>query len=360
MEMSSRQNRNEEDELSIWDLMKVVKGVVESLIAKWHIIFALTFLGLIAGFSYGHFRKPTYFAKTTFVLEEGDSGAGSLGSLGGLASMVGIGIGSGGGLFSGDNILELYKSHTMIRKALLSKRQFEHTSELLIDRYIDFNQIKSKWRNTDWKRADFSDTAKFTVVQDSIIKEVINTINKNNLSVTKPDKKLSIINVNFSSKDQYFAKIFSEEIVKCVNDFYVLTKTKRAADNVRILQQKTDSVRAIMNGAIYSAARISDATPNLNPTRQIQRIAPVQKSQFNAEANKEILSELTKNLELSSISLRKETPLIQIIDKPLFPLDSDKRGRLSTALFGGLIAFFITIFLLVITQAIKQLKYHNA
>ena len=34
-----------------------------------------------------------------------------------------------------------------------------------------------------------------------------------------------------------------------------------------------------------------------------------------------LFGELTKNIELAEISLRKETPLIQIIDYPRFPLE---------------------------------------
>jgi len=55
---------------------------------------------------------PTYTATLTFALEEGESGGGSLS---GLASQFGYNIGgSGGGAFTGYNLLELMKSRRLI------------------------------------------------------------------------------------------------------------------------------------------------------------------------------------------------------------------------------------------------------
>src|SRR5690606_13064297 len=121
---------------------------------------------------------------------------------------------------------------------------------------------------------------------DSIITRFADAINKDVLSVEKPDKKLSIIQVEVSSPDEVFSKVFNENLVRRVNDFYVETKTKKSTENIAILETKIDSVRSVMEGAIYSAARVSDATPNLNPTKQTQRIAPTQQAQFSAETNK--------------------------------------------------------------------------
>ncbi|PTS96251.1 lipopolysaccharide biosynthesis protein, partial [Pedobacter sp. HMWF019] len=97
-----------------------------------------------------------------------------------------------------------------------------------------------------------------------------------------------------------------------------------------------------------------DATPNLNPTRQTQRTAPVQRSQFSAETNKAILSELVKNLEMSKISLRKETPLIQVIDVPIFPLQKEKFSKLKGIVLGGALAGFLTLFILLFKKILNS------
>lgn len=344
------------DEISVKDLIIKFKELFKFLLSKWVLIVLFGLLGGGLGYLYAISKKPIYTATTTFVLEEGSSGN-SLGNLGGLASMVGLDVGSGGGIFQGDNIIELYKSRTMIEKTLLTSIEYNGKRELLIDRYIEFNELRKSWKEiAQLKNIDFSQRREsFTRVQDSVLGTIVNAINLGYLNVIKPDKKLSIIKAEVKAPDEFFAKAFNDQIVKNVNDFYVQTKTKKSLDNVIILQQKADSVRSVMNGAIYNAAAVADATPNLNPTRQIQRIAPIQRSQFSAETNKAILAQLVQNLEMSKISLRKEMPLIQVVDKPIFPLLKEKFGRIKGIIIGGFLAGFLVVFILLIRKLFKSI-----
>jgi len=315
-------------------------------------------LGGLGGFTYAYFKKPIYIASTNFVLESGDGSSAGLGQYAGLASMVGIDLGGsgGGGIFQGDNILELYKSRKMIQSALLTETIFHGKKQLLIERYIDFNKLRNSWdKNPILKGIKFTRSYPLTRVQDSLLGTIVLEINRDYLNVSKPDKKLSIINAQVRSNDEFFSKVFNDQIVKNVNDFYVQTKTKKSSRNIQILQQKTDSVRAVMNGAIYSAAAVVDETPNLNPSRQAQRTAPVQRSQFTAETNKAVLGELVKNLELSKMALLKETPLIQVIDQPIYPLEKITTGKIKGALVGAFLMGFLAVFCLLLRKLLNEI-----
>jgi uncharacterized protein involved in exopolysaccharide biosynthesis len=353
---TSQNSQLQDDEISLKDLILKLKGWYHYLLSKWIVILIAGIIGGILGFTYAYLKNPVYTAACTFVLEEGGA-SGGMGQYAGIASMVGIDIGGGGGgIFQGDNIIELYKSRTMIEKTLLSEVEIDAKRQLLIDRYIEFNKLRKAWdKQAGLKEIQFNLQAKqlFTRTQDSIISSIVADINKNYLNVAKPDKKLSIIKVEVKAKDEPFAKYFNDEIVKNVNDFYVQTKTKKSLDNVKILQQKTDSVRAVMNGAVYTAVAVSDATPNLNPTHQVQRVVPMQRAQISVETNKTILAELVKNLELSKMSLRQETPLIQVIDEPVFPLNREQFGKAKGIILGGLIAGFLAVTALLIRKIIK-------
>lgn len=349
----SNQNiKMEEREVSITDLLANIKSVFYFLKRKSLTIFFVGAVGSTIGFTYAWFKKPIYTATSTFVLEDGDK-SGGLGQYAGLASMVGLDIGSGGGgIFQGDNIIELYKSRTMIQKTLLSP-VVNDSNRLLIDSFIELNEFKDKWKNKpELENLNFRTKPgeSLTRLQDSVLREVVEDITKDYLIVNKPDKKLNILRVDVSSTDEGFAKNFNDQIVRNVNDFYVFTKTKRSLQNINILKQKRDSVMRSLNKAIYTAAEVADATPNLNPTRQMQRTAPIQRSQFSAEANKVILGELVKNLEMSKISLMKETPLIQMVDSPIFPLEKTTRGYIKFPLLFGMLA----VILFVVFQLLKH------
>lgn len=342
----------EDDEVSIKELILNIRGWIVFLWSKWLILLIAGVLGGVMGLCYSLWKKPMYTATTTFVLESSDGGGG-LSQYAGMAAMVGIDLGGGAnGIFQGDNIFELYKSRSMLAQTLLSKT-FPDSSELLIERYIAYNKLNEAWKDDpdlaglDFRANSATLTPKTLRLRDSVITAFTNDINNATLKVDKPDKKLSVIQVEVTSPDEIFSKAFNEGIVSNVNEFYIETKTKKSTENIAILEQKIDSVRSEMTGAIYSAARASDATPNLNPTRQSQRTVPSQEAQFSAEANKAILSNLIQNLELSKMKQMQEQPLIQLVDQPVYPLPVDQLGKAKGIVIGGFLFGFLTLLGLV-------------
>lgn len=355
MALENQQNKHiEGDEISIKDLFIKIGGWWRYLLSKWLIILIFILLGSTLGFFYAKRKKGIYSATTTFVLEDGGANTG-LSSLAGLASMAGFGGSGGGGIFTGDNIIELYNSRKMIEKTLLSEVQYENHPQLLIDQYIKFNNLQEKFeklpetKHLKFTKADL-EPAKHNRLKDSILGSIVDDIRKNYLKVSKPDPSLSLIKAEVKSTDEFFSKAFNETVVKNVNDFYVQTKTKKSLDNVVLLTRKLDSVRAVMNGAIYTASSVADATPNLNPTRQTQRIVPVQKSQVTVETSKAILSELIKNLEMSKMSASKEAPLIQVVDGPVYPLNYVKLSKLKGLVLGGILFGFLAVLFLSVRR----------
>ncbi|PST84508.1 lipopolysaccharide biosynthesis protein [Pedobacter yulinensis] len=339
------------EKFSIRELIFIVDAWILYLRRKWILIAIFTCIGGIAGFLYASTRKTTYTALTTFVLEANEN-SGGLMQYAGLASMVGFDIGGGGGgIFQGDNIIELYKSRKMLQSTLLSP-VLPGSKELLIDRYLTMSRMRDNWADReDLKSLKFSPienprTAgdlQINRLRDSVLDNVVTKLRQQHLRINKVDKKLAIIEVEVTSADEVFSKSFNDRLVANVNDFYLRTKTKRSLENIAILQYKTDSVRSVMNGAIYSAATIADATPNINPTRQVQRVAPVQRYQFSMETNKAMLAELLKNLEMAKISVRKEAPLLQIVDEPIYPLPKKKFSAIKGIVFGAFVMAFLTI-----------------
>lgn len=343
-------------------LKQVIEKFIEwwkYLLGKWKLIVAVGILGAVCGIVYSHFKNPVYTATTTFVLEESTSATGGmLSQLGGLAGLTGLDVGGGSGMFQGDNLLELYRSRTMIEKTLLSKTSNNNSDLLLIDQYIHINGLKEKWK----KKLELADL-NFNLysgrgsnrLQDSIIGLIVSDINKKYLKVSRPDKKLSIVKVEVTSVSESFARSFNDQIVKNVNDFYVSTKTKKTLKNVRILQNKVDSVKAVLNGAVYTSVAVADATPNLNVTRQVQRAVPIQRAQISMETSKAVLGELIKNLEMFKMALLQETPLIQVIDSPVLPLQRTTLGKTMAALTGGLISGFLIVISLLFKKIFKDL-----
>jgi len=356
----NQMNANDSDEISLKDLLLNLSRWRMYIFSKWKIIFIASLIGGVFGLALSYFIKPIYKAELSFALQDDNSASGSgLGAAVGLASQFGIDLGSSaGGAFTGDNLMELLKSRAMIENTLLAPLEIDGKRQTLAHLYLTFNKFQQDWKSDPvLSKVDFLpniDRSKFTLHQDSVLGVFYRKILKKNLTVEKTDKKLSIIDVEVNSKDELFSKYFAEVLVKKVSDFYIDTKTKRSSQNVLVLQRLTDSVRSELNSAITGVASTSDINPNPNPALQILRV-PSQHRQVDVEANGAMLTELVKNLELAKISLRKETPLIQVIDSPILPLEQEKIGKLKGLIIGGILGGILTIITLSLARYYRSI-----
>jgi len=314
-------------------------------------------IGAALGLAYSFSSKPIYTATLSFALEDEKSGGGLGGALG-LASSFGFDLGGGGGsIFTGSNLNELFKSRSMVEQTLLTPVNYNGKAISLAEMYIQENEWRESWENKpQFKNIQFLPQSKrkdFTRVHDSIMGVMYSDISKTGLSVGQKDKKIAIITIDVNSTNELFAKYFTEALVKNVSDFYVDTKSKKARMNMAILQKQTDSVRGALNGAITGVAVANDNTFMLNPALNVRR-APSARRQVDVQANTAILTELVKQSELAKVTLRKETPLIQVIDKPILPLKKEKFGKANGIVLGGILAGFLIIVVLIIRRVFKS------
>jgi hypothetical protein len=343
-------NPDNSGEITFRDIILKTRAGIRYLKKKWITIVIISAIFGCLGLAYSFIKRPVYNALCTFFLD--DSRAAGLGQYASLASLAGIDLGSsGGGVFSGDNIIQLYTSRKMIEKTLLTPDTVGNKAQLLIDRYINYLQLRKVWRSKDKiDSINFEGSPdSFNRKQDSLIIEIVGQINAKVLSVNKPDKKSGIFNVEVDFGDEIFAKEFNDRLVNTVNDFYVKTKTKKTSQNVQILQKQADSVRAILNSSITGVASALDAVPNPNPVMLALKV-PSQKRQIDVQSSSAIYAEIIKNLELGKIALRQDMPLIQVIDTPLIPLHVTKLTKIKGT-FGGLVlGFFISVAFLFLNR----------
>ena len=359
-ENSSNNTNFENDEISLKELILKIRQWYQFLLTKWKLILVMSAIGGAIGLTYAFFQKPIYKADLTFAMEDEKSGGGGLSGALGLASSFGIDLGGGGagGAFSGANLIALMKSRKIVEKTLLSPVVYKGKTISLADYYIGFNQLSEGWKkNPAIKNIQFpvsSDRGNFTLQQDSILKNIFLGIVTNNLSVAQTDKKISIINVTVNSIEEDFSKEFCETLAKVTSDYYVEIKSKKSRMNVEILQKQADSIRAELNSAIIGVAAASDNVYNLNPAFNVKK-TPGTRRQVDVQANTAMLTSLVTNLEISKMALRKETPLIQVIDRPILPLDKNIVSKKKSLLLGVFLAGFLTVLYLVFTSLYKKM-----
>jgi hypothetical protein len=348
------------DEISLKELLEKAKEWKSYLVSQWKVILLAGVVGAVLGLGYSITKKPVYTASLSFVLEDDKSGGGLGGALG-LASSLGLDLGGGGGgsVFSGANLPELFKSRKMVEQTLLSPVVVDGKTISLAEMFIQNNKWRDQWKdNSKFKNIQFAPDTKrkyFTRVHDSIMGVMFESLSKGGLTVAQKDKKIAIISITMVSTNELFSKYFTEALAKEVSDFYVTTKSKKARMNMAILQRQTDSIRGELNGAITGVAAANDNTFMLNPAMNVRR-APSARRQVDVQANTAILTELVKQTELAKVTLRKETPLIQVIDQPILPLPKERLGKAQGIVLGGFLSGFLTVLVLIVRRLLKELK----
>jgi hypothetical protein len=336
------------DDITFKDFIQKISELIKYLNNKKIFFLFAILIGSTLGVTYSYLTTPKYVAKLTFALEEKNNSNG----IGSIASQFGLSIGgSEGGAFSGDNLLELMKSRYLVEKTLLTNVVFDDKEMLLVNYLLDVT-YKNKNDNAD-KLFRFYKTKRefYTRSEDSLLGLISNNIIRANLVVAKNDKKLNIITVKIVSLDEKFSKIFCEVLVKNVTDFYIETKVSRSKKNVDVLQNRLDSVKNELDKSMYNRAAFSDNNYGLIKQRAT---VPKIKQEMNVQIQSTMYSELMKNLEFSKLSLMRDEPLIQIIDKPIYPLEIIKFGKLKGIIYGSFISLFLFIVFFVLKFYVKN------
>ena len=321
------------------ELKEIIKRFVSYFIGQWKLIAIITIITSSIGLIYGKLQPSSYKATATFIVEDKSGSRG--GGLSGLASQFGIDVGGltggGAGLFDGDNILEIMKSRAIIEKVLLSKieEDIPQKGQTIADYYFSISGMDKSFakKNITTKTLNFSaleENSKHTLIQDSVLYLMYTAINKN-LNVEKKNKKSSIITLEVSSSDQIFSKIFEERLMKQTSDLYIDIKTGNLSRSIEKIQRKADSLQYTLNSTTDRRNYINLSIPNEGITR-------------DKNVTSALYGEVVKNLETMKLTLINQTPVIQILDAPKFPLFNQRTPARYFLLIGFAVGFVISLF----------------
>jgi len=342
----------QDDEISLKELMQKAREWWQYLLSKWLIILVFGLGGAAIGLAVSLLTKPKYTAHLSFALVEKSAGGGGLADLAssfGIANLMG---GGSNGTFSGDNLLEIIQSRHSIEQTLLSPVDYYGKKQNLVDVYAQINELKDGWKeqtkNKELQTLTFPIGQKretLTRTQDSVLYSIYDKIVKSNaLTVARKDKKLSLVNLDFVSKDELFAKLFVETLMKETYQFYSDTRTAQSRANIKMMEAKADSVRHLYESSLYKGASYSQA--NINPALQMAAVPGI-KQQNNAQLYATVYTEVLKNLESLKLDMARETPIVQIVDTPRFPLEKEKLGKVKAVATGGILGGFLIVFYLL-------------
>jgi len=338
----------QDDEISLKELIEKGKALFTYFMGYKWIIVAAGLLGGGLGFGYAHFfNVEEYESKLTFAIEEKSGGGGSLL---GIANQFGVDLGGGGGMFTSDNMLLLFKSNRIIQGALLSPLP-EVKEGNLYNHYLATHFKEAiKENEIDLLPLDL-EREKFSRAQDSLIKAVSLNISEI-VTIAKKDKKASFIDIIVKDQSELFAFWMNKLLVEEATQLYFELKVGKMRRSLTSLQNRVDSVQRILDGNMFKAASNLDQSMGL--ISNVPRINATKK-QMEVDILSTYFGELTRNLELTKFTLEREEPTIQLVDTPTLPLEKFGKGKVKFGVIGFSLFSFMILLWLVLRRIIGEL-----
>ncbi|MBQ6244884.1 MAG: chain-length determining protein [Bacteroidales bacterium] len=325
----------DEEEYDEIDLMELVRKLLREwkLILKWCAVAVI--VALVIGFSI-----PKEYTSTSKLAPEAAPKTNS-GSLGSLASLAGINLGSIGtaDAFYPDLYPDIVTSTPFVVDLFPVPVK---TKDVETDYYTylrDYTRspwwnvvIKAPFKALGWfmdlfrektgKVEGFAalDPARLTDEQASIASAIRNNVN---LSV---DKKTSIISVVVTAQDPFVAKSICDEVISRLQAYITTYRTQKARRDLDYYER----LYAEAKEAYISAQQRYASYVDRNQDVMLQRVRTEQERLQN-EMNLafQLYNTCSQQLQAAKAKVQQETPVFTVINPPQVPLKRSKPSKLT-------------------------------
>ena len=338
------------DEIQLKDILIKLSEYKAYLLKKKFAIIGFCFAFFAIGLAIAVTSETKYKADLTFVVEDEQS-LSPLGGMSGIVSQFGFDLEGGSSTtFSKQNIMELLKSRGVVKATLLEEGTIDGKKDLLVEHYITISEFREVWaKSEEFSGVNFNKAS--TLEHDSIMGVIWKGLTENNLNIEMQNDEANIINLSFISANEKFAKQFTETLIDEMSKMYITHQTKQARNTLDFLQDRADSVFVELDKSEKEFARVKDINQRI-----IKASGRLKELQLMREV--EVLNtmylEIVKNLEISKLTLLNQTPIINIIDKPILPLEEEKLSKTMAGILGGFLGGLLSVCFFIFGKLFKD------
>ncbi|MCH8903674.1 MAG: hypothetical protein IIA45_07155 [Bacteroidetes bacterium] len=338
-----------DDGISLRDLIGKILFMFRELLKQWKWILITCVIMVVLAWFYVSSRDDRYLATTTFML----ANAGSSGLSPYLSMAFQLGVVPIPNLDE-RKMLTILESQRVIKSALMTEVVIGEEKDFLANHYIDIYKMHDRWKKIK-ELKDFyfiHDFNNLNRTEQGALNSIYGTVSKDLMNID--NSRDGIMSVTVLSIDEEFSKYLTDFMIDAVTEYYVSHATQRGRETVNVLEAREDSVKSALAVAEIVWARWKDQSHGLVfDQAKVQEV----KLRRNMEVLSTMYKEIVKNLEVARFNLLNETPIVQIIDSPKFPLPLLQMGyikMLVIAIFlGGVLSSGVVIVRRIVLDALK-------
>ena len=352
---------NYDDEISLKELILKLREFWRELRRNWWLI-ALFCIPFLAYNFYKHttFEK-TYTASLTFMVNE-DEGGGGLAGVSGVLGSFGLG-GGAGGEYNLEKMLSLLKSRKIIEKVILSKSVVDNQNDFFANHFIKVQDLHTEWSrlDSDIDLSEFifrsNDISTFDLTHNTALKSIHNYIIGNTskgipaLLMSTISEDTGIMELTMETKNEALSINILESMFDVLSKYYVDKSIEKQLNTFAVISAKSDSLQGELRSAEYALANFMDKNRGLiNRKDQLE--------QFRLEAKVKMLgtafAKVVEQKEIAEFSLNDQTPVVQIIDYPISPIEPSKSSLIKNLIIALLIGGFLSAVFIIGRKIIRD------
>ena len=140
-------------------------------------------------------------------------------------------------------------------------------------------------------------------------------------------------------------------LIEQMSEMYISHQTAQTNNTLDFLSSRSDSVFMELEIAEEEFAKVKDINQRI--VKASGRLKELQLMR-NVEVLNTMYLEIVKNLEISKLTLLNQTPIIQIIDKPILPLEVKENSKILLGLLAAFLGGFLSLTFFVFRKLFKD------
>jgi len=140
-------------------------------------------------------------------------------------------------------------------------------------------------------------------------------------------------------------------LFETLSEFYVSKTNQRQRETYTMAQNYFDSLSLELRQAEFELASLKDKNVlKVKSKGVLEELRTLRK----VETLNVAYTESLKNLELSKFNLINQTPILQLIDRPVYPLKENKANIILIAFAVLMLCFFFATIIIIANKIIKD------
>ena len=211
-------------------------------------------------------------------------------------------------------------------------------AQILLD---DYNSHRGVFE----KKIKITDNDQLMNWAESVMKEgLLASINKNN-----------ILELHYSGRSPQSVKLISNFFIDRISQFYIDLKREKAMRDFQFATSKVDSLRRVMGAKDYLLIGLDKRLLFTN-TNKLQFRVPTENLLAEKQLIRNQYTQAVGNQQNAAYKLQKATPLIEVLDKPDPPYDTQKKSTSIYGIIGFVLGLALMVMLLLSGLLVKFVK----